>query len=352
MSDQPRRRIPGAGIIIAVLFLVVPIGAVAWWLSRPKGEVAPPPPALSELDVVCLGRIDGLNAIANLDPGLPGKVAEVLVSDGQHVTAKTPLLKLDNESMKIREEEAVAAVAAAEIEIDAAKLEEKLQPIRKAAQEAAITAAGERITAARRVVEEKKKAMGFGTVTAAEVAVAEAEVKQLEQLESAEKSRLKELELADPKLKTRAAEAKRTTARLALKQAEKALRDCVLLAPTDGTVMRVQVSVGESVAPGMPQAPIVFRPDGRLVVRAELEQEFMGRVQEGMKATVRDDVRVDSPTWNGTVIRVGQVVARKRSVLLEPGELNDVRTVECLVALEGNLDGLLVGQRMRVRIRR
>ena len=43
-------------------------------------------------------------------------------------------------------------------------------------------------------------------------------------------------------------------------------------------------------------------------------------------------------------------MARKRSVLLEPGEVNDVRTVECVIALEGSTDRLLVGQRMRVRI--
>jgi multidrug resistance efflux pump len=95
---------------------------------------------------------------------------------------------------------------------------------------------------------------------------------------------------------------------------------------------------------------VLFLPDGPLVVRADLEQEFLGRVKEGMKATVRDDARADSPTWTGKVIRVGQVVARKKTILLEPGEMNDVRTVECVVALDGNPDGLLVGQRMRVRL--
>src|SRR2546427_6836152 len=34
---------------------------------------------------------------------------------------------------------------------------------------------------------------------------------------------------------------------------------------------------------------------------------------------------------------------------LEPGELNDVRTVECVVTLDSH-EGLLVGQRVRVRL--
>ena len=46
----------------------------------------------------------------------------------------------------------------------------------------------------------------------------------------------------------------------------------------------------------------------------------------------------------------GSFVARRRNILLEPGEVNDVRTVECVIALDGSTDGLLVGQRMRVRI--
>jgi len=41
------RRLPGVGAIVAVLFLLAPLVAVGWWLSRPKGDAAPPSPALS-----------------------------------------------------------------------------------------------------------------------------------------------------------------------------------------------------------------------------------------------------------------------------------------------------------------
>ncbi len=75
----------------------------------------------------------------------------------------------------------------------------------------------------------------------------------------------------------------------------KSVRDCLLVAPTSGVVLRVQTSRGESIVPGGLQPPIIFRPDGPLVVRAELEQEFLGRVKPAMKATIRDDARADSP---------------------------------------------------------
>jgi multidrug resistance efflux pump len=352
MTDQPRRRIPGLGFIVAVALLVLPIAGVAWWLNRPKGNEGAGGQGLADLDVVCLGRVDGLTPIASLEPSIPGKVAEIFVSEGQPVKPGDRLVRLDDESLRLKENEATAAFEAAGVEVAAAKLERTLFPFRKAAQEAAVAAAGERVTAAEKLLDEKRKSTMFTTVTPGELLASEAELNQLKYLKTAELSRLDEVKsgLAALDLKVKAAETKRTMAEIARKQAEKAVRDCVLLAPTSGVVLRVQTSRGESVLPNGMQPPIIFRPDSPLVVRAELEQEFLGRVKPGMKATLRDDSRADSATWTGTVLRVGNWVARKRTVLLDPGEVNDVRTVECVIALDGSPDGLLVGQRMRVRI--
>jgi len=352
MSDESRRRIPSIGGGVALVFVVLSIAAVSWWQNNKKPDHVPTSTALPDLDVVCQGRVDGLERTTDLDTKIPGRVVEVYVTEGQHIDAKKPLLKLDDSLLKLRVEEADAAVKAAEIEVDAANLDLKLNPIRKAAQEAAVAATADRVAVGRRVLDEKKAAKSFGTITAVELLVAESELKQLEQLEGIEKSRLEELKLADPTLKIRAADAKRTAAAIALKQAQNALDDCTLLSPTAGTVLRVQASVGRTAAPGTLQPPVVFRPDGPLVVWAELEQEFLGRIKPGMKANIRDDARSDSPTWNGKVLRVGHVIARKRSLLLEPGEINDVRTVECVIAIDGDTSMLLVGQKMRVRLGR
>src|SRR5207248_515107 len=145
------------------------------------------------------------------------------------------------------------------------------------------------------LLEQKKSQQSFNMTTAAEIAAAEAEVRQLKQLEVAEKAREDELAAADPQLRVRAAGAKKAAAAVAKRQAEKAVADCVLTAPSAGIILRVQATRGESVVPGGPQPPIVFRPDGPLVVRAELDQEFLGRVRPGMRATVRDEVRADAP---------------------------------------------------------
>ena len=50
----------------------------------------------------------------------------MFVSEGQAVTAGTKLLKLDDEALKLKEDEVAEAVKAAEHEVEAAKLEKSL----------------------------------------------------------------------------------------------------------------------------------------------------------------------------------------------------------------------------------
>ncbi len=346
------RRLPGAGILTVLLFIAAPIAGTAWWLYRPAPSGPPPGPGLDAVDVVCSGRVDGELPSASLDPLRPGRVVAVAVAEGAEVAAGQELLRLDDTLAKDEVDRAAPALAAANAELDAARADAKLQPVRLSSASALVAAAGERVKAARRLLDQRKTQQSFSGVTAAELAAAESEVRQLEQLETAEQGRLDELKGADPEIKVRVAQARVAAATVAVRAASKAVEDCVLKAPSAGTVLRVQASVGETVSPGTPQPPIVFRPKGQLVVRAELEQEYIGRVKAGMKAVIRDETRPQSPEWTGRLKRVSGWVARRRSIVLEPGELNDVRTVECLVELDPPKEPLLVGQRVRVRFTR
>src|SRR5581483_5738861 len=222
------RRFPGLGFLVAVALIAAPIAAVAWWLNRPKPDAAPPPPPLAELDVVCLGRVDGLAPAASLEPSVPGKVVKVSVNEGDAVRKDQELLRLDDTAANFRVEEAAAALDAADADLAAAQLDVKLKPERVAAQKASVAAAGDRVDAAEKLLAERRKQQSFGQVTAAELAASEADVRQLKQLRLAEEARLRELTAADPGLRVRAAQAKRATAEVALRQARKAVDDCVL----------------------------------------------------------------------------------------------------------------------------
>jgi hypothetical protein len=79
-------------------------------------------------------------------------------------------------------------------------------------------------------------------------------------------------------------------------------------------------------------------------------QELAGRVAVGQAASARDDTTDDAATWGGKVLRVSDWYTRRRSILREPLERNDVRTLECLIALDPGQPPVRIGQRMRVTI--
>jgi hypothetical protein len=60
--------------------------------------------------------------------------------------------------------------------------------------------------------------------------------------------------------------------------------------------------------------------------------------------------RAAGPSWHGRVIRVSDWYTHRRSILQEPFQLNDVRTLECLIALDRGQQPLRIGQRVRVTI--
>jgi hypothetical protein len=68
-------------------------------------------------------------------------------------------------------------------------------------------------------------------------------------------------------------------------------------------------------------------------------------------ALVQDDTSA-SDTWRGRVLRVSDWYTHRRSILQEPFQFNDVRTLECIVALDAGQPQLRIGQRVRVTIAR
>ena len=64
-----------------------------------------------------------------------------------------------------------------------------------------------------------------------------------------------------------------------------------------------------------------------------MEQEFAGRVAVGQTATIQDDTTTTT-TWHGKVIRVSDWYTQRRTILPEPIQLHDIRTLECIVELD------------------
>ena len=111
--------------------------------------------------------------------------------------------------------------------------------------------------------------------------------------------------------------------------------------------MRLQVGVGEWLGSVPKQSAVQFLPAGPRIVRAEVEQEFANRVSVGQAAEVHDDSKA-GPTWRGKVARMSDWYTHRRSIVQEPLQFNDVRTLECIIQLDAHAQMPKIGQRVRV----
>jgi HlyD family secretion protein len=116
-------------------------------------------------------------------------------------------------------------------------------------------------------------------------------------------------------------------------------------------MFRVQVRTG-TVLPDKPDPrmmPLVFCPKTERIIRAEVEQEFAGGLRVGQTATITDDA-TGGGDWTGTVKRIGDWYTHRRSILLEPMQFNDVRTLEVIITVTPGGKPLRIGQRVRVAL--
>jgi multidrug resistance efflux pump len=347
MGEESRP--PRAGFIVMLVLLAGSIAGTAWWLSRPDPGPVPARPA-DEADVYCTGRVDAAGQVTGLDPAQPGRVTAVLVPEGAAVAAGQELVRLDAAAAEARLTQAQATVDSVQVELDAALRDRERVPNQIAARAALLNAASARVDAARKLLQQRREQQQVTPLGKTELEAIEAQIRELEQMEASQRLELEDLKKIDPELRVRAARAKLKAVEADRDLARKAVADCVISAPGPGTVLRLQAAVGGLLSPGSPVPAVVFAPAGPPVVRAEVDQESLGKVAVGMPAEVQDENRPDGPVWRGRVKQLARWVAQRRSHVLEPGELNDVRTLECVVELDPPAEGLWIGQRMRVRI--
>lgn len=134
-------------------------------------------------------------------------------------------------------------------------------------------------------------------------------------------------------------------------EAEHGLNEHALRAPEAGTILRIFLSPGELLTSPPKKMAVQFCPNKPRIIRAEVDQAFASRMAVGLLAVVEDD-GTSGPVWHGHVMRISDWYAQRRQVADEQIQLNDVRTLECLVALDPDQRPLRIGQRGRVIINR
>jgi multidrug resistance efflux pump len=299
--------------------------------------------------VVCFGQVDLEHGVTALYPVQPGRVVEVLVQEGQTVSEGAVLLRLEDGVSRSRVAEAQAALDEAELRLAQARKSPEQHRSRVSQQQDSVEAMRRRLSAAQHQLARQKDLAKKDLVDTRDLAVSEDHVHELEALLRAEQSRLSDLNKQDPADDAQRAEKEVAVMRARRDQARFGLEECVIKAPRRGSVLRLLAGPGDVLASQAKQPAIQFAIDGPQVVRAEVEQEFVSRLAVGQSTIVEDESN-EANTWRGKVARVSNWITQRRSIMQEPFQFTDVRTVETLITLEPGQQPLRIGQRVRVRI--
>jgi multidrug resistance efflux pump len=309
----------------------------------------------------CQGNVDVDPAAAYLAPLMDaGTVVKVLVKEGQTVEAGQELIRFDDRSQRAELARANAGVAQAEGKL--AEAQEKGDLTVKAhetlikVEKKAISAKEFELKAARQDLAQAEKALKSTLTTELQVQAARERVNALEQGVEAEKEKLKGMEDTKPNFKPMVDQAKAAIddymAQVA--KARWAVDQCVLKAPSAGVVVRVQTSDGAMYSPQMRQPPVLFRAKGPLIVRAEIEQEFVGKLAMNQEVSIRDDIN-PAPSWKGKVTWIADSFLPKRTTnpIADPlMPFNEPRVLEFIVTVtpDEKAPPLRIGQKVRVGV--
>lgn len=338
----------GGGSIVAVKRFNLLTGLTAVADPVPLPAVPFEPNSLpADAAVVAAGEVDVENGTTPLSPLATGVVKSAPAREGARVAAGEALVELDARAAELQVEGAEAALAEAKLRLEQARQTAAEFPHQLEQQAQAVVAALARRTAQQNQVQRLDGLRKQGAVTeenyqSAKERAAEAEADHRVQVE-----RQNQLRLVDPQRAVRLAE---TAVRAAQAQAELArqrLDQHTLKAPAAGFILRVFVNPGQILTADAKHPAIWFRPDRPLVVRCEVEQEYVDRVVPGAKADIANDGGGNA-RWTGVVQSRAEWVAPKRTLLNENAELREAPTVECIVRIDPNQAGLRVGQRVRV----
>ncbi len=333
----------GGGLTAGGLYL-------SGWLKPPPAPAnASNPSEKSDGSLACLGYADVPHGISSLVPLQAGVVKEVLVKEGDWVKEGAELVRVDDRMQQLRVVEARAGLEAARTGLKQAEEAKRQQQGLIAQQQAVVDAVRFKLAAARKVLEEKKRLLQKILVQPVEVSTAEDQVKELEAMEQGAQAQLKEVKARKVDLAIDRAKAEVEAAQARLEQAQQAQQECVLLAPRPGTVLRLLASVGDAVGGATRQPALQFAPEGPILIRAEVDQEFANRVALNRAVTVCDDTD-PKLRWTGTVTRVGRWFAPRRLAPAEGGSVGSPLALECIITLDPSPNPPRINQRVRVLI--
>jgi len=289
------------------------------------------------------GRVEGYGETISLGAATDGIVKTVFVTDGQKVAKGTVLAVIGCEDIKEEMDQAKAKAVSAQqarIRLLRGRREEERKAAAQntAAAQAILNQTQEHLKRMNTLYQKEVVARDLFDQANRDYEVAQANYQSSRSVQ--------DLVDADPLPEEKAgADADVMAAEKNVNVAMQKLQKCTIRAPISGTVLRVTTKVGESYSTLLPRPLFSLADDSSRRVRAEVDEEDIGKVTLGQRAIVSAN-GFQGRRFDGRIVELAHLMGRKTVFSGDPAEKVDRDILEVIIELDQSAKELPIGLRV------
>lgn len=314
-AGTPAGRRRGAWLLAAVLLLAA--AGLAWRLQPVAVEAIAVRTQPLQRTLLFSARVE-TPARVEIGATVTGRVARVLVREGDEVAAGAPLVALEAEEQRAALAQAQASLAQAQARLAAQ------QAVSRPSADAALAQAEASLRAAERELQRTRELLAAGFISSARLDEAQRalDIARAQRDAARVQARAQRNEGAE----AAAAHAQLQLAQAALEAARARLDQHTLRAPAPGRVIARGVEPGQIVQPG--RALLTLAVQGPTELVAQVDERFLAQLEPGQRARVLADAYPGRP-FEARLLRLAPGVDAQRGA------------VEVVFAPEGAAPGFL-----------
>jgi HlyD family secretion protein len=337
--------------ITGALALVLVVASMGFFGSTRRPVTAPvhaAPSSASAPTVVfaSAGRVEGLSETTEVGAAADGVLKAIYVKEDEFVRKGTVLGEIACDDLtpvlQTAKAEADAARHSRARLVRGTREEEKRVATRKtAAARATYQEAKARLGRQRALYKDGEIARSVYDQSVRDLGVAQAEYQAA--------LRTEQLLAAPPVREDKSrADAEVVAAEARVQAVHERIRKCSILAPIDGTVLRVYARPGESFSTVMPRPLFSLADASGRRIKAEVDERDFVKLVVGQNVIIQAD-GLSGTKLTGSVSRVSAIMGRKTVYSGDPADKSDRDVLEATIDLKENAQSLPIGLRVTVQ---
>jgi HlyD family secretion protein len=343
----PRRRWILGGLVVPLVIA----GAALFETSRSRNSVQArgTPSETNAAPAVAFaspGRVEGASETTQVGAAADGILKSVNVEEGQFVKQGTVLGEIACDDLQPVLQTAMA-------EADSAR--QARARLLRGARDEEKKIASEKTASARATFKEAKSRLGMQQALYQKQEISRATYDQaVRDLGVADANlhaalRTEQLVSAPPLQEDKArADADVLAAEGRVRTAQERIAKCSIVAPMDGTVLRVYAKRGESFSTVTPRPLFSLADTSTRHIKAEVDERDVDKLSVGQNVLIQADA-LEGKKLRGSVARISVMMGRKSISTGDPSDKSDRDILEAVIALEDNVKPLPIGLRVTVQ---